>query len=118
MKAGRQSPTGAAARALRLAALALLAAAGAAARADDRAELDQTRIVGNRELPKVLYIVPWRKPLLGEAGGRPLRSAVEEALEPLDRDVFRRSVRYDEQLRAAAPQAQLAPAAPPPPPAR
>src|SRR5262245_30351980 len=27
----------------------------------DRMELDATAITGNRELPKVLYIVPWKK---------------------------------------------------------
>lgn len=82
-------------------ALALLGAG--AVRADDRADLERTKIIGNRELPKVLYIVPWRKPLLGELSGRPLKSVVDEALEPLDRDVFRREVRYQAQLPAAAP---------------
>ena len=39
----------------------LLAVAGASpAAAQDRAELDRTQIIGNRELPKVLYIVPWK----------------------------------------------------------
>ena len=91
------------AAACRSLALLVLLVAAAAARADDRAELDRTKIVGNRELPKVLYIVPWRKPLLGDPGGRPARSAIDEALEPLDRDVFRRRVSYDAQLRPPAP---------------
>ena len=29
--------------------------------AQDRADIDRTQIIGNRELPKVLYIVPWKK---------------------------------------------------------
>jgi hypothetical protein len=81
-------------------------------RADDRADLERTKIIGNRELPKVLYIVPWRKPLLGELSGRPLKSVVDEALEPVDRDVFRREVRYEAQLPAAAPPAVPAASAP------
>ena len=70
----------------------------------DRAEIDPTKIIGNRELPKVLYIVPWKKPLPGDLAGRPPVSVVDEALAPIDRDVFRRQVRYDalEQAHAAA----------------
>jgi hypothetical protein len=87
-----------------------LLALAAPASADDRADLDRTKIVGNRELPKVLYIVPWKKPLPGELSGRPVKSVIDEGLEPLDRDVFRREVRYDAQLQplpatAAAPTA-------------
>jgi len=77
-------------------------ALASAAMADDRADLDQTKIIGNRELPKVLYIVPWKKPLPGELAGRPMKSVLDEALAPIDRDVFRRQVRYDEQVQAAA----------------
>lgn len=75
--------------------------AGTAA-AQDRADLDRTQIIGNRELPKVLYIVPWKKPIPGEMSGRPLDSVLDEALAPVDRDVFRRQVRYDAQIQARA----------------
>jgi hypothetical protein len=85
----------------KLAIMATLACA-AAAHAQDRADIDKTQIIGNRELPKVLYIVPWKKPLPGELSGRPQVSVVDEALAPVDRDVFRRQVRYDGQLRPAA----------------
>jgi hypothetical protein len=83
--------------------------------AQDRAEIDPTQIIGNRELPKVLYIVPWKKPLPGELTGRPPTSVVDEALAPIDRDVFRRQVRYDALERAHAADAAkaAAPAAPP-----
>lgn len=99
----------------RLAALLTIGCLVAPAFGQDRAEIDPTKIIGNRELPKVLYIVPWKKPLPGELAGRPPASVVDEALAPLDRDVFRRQVRYDalEQAHAAA----TAPAAAPPTPA-
>lgn len=90
-----------------LAAAALAALAGAAA-AQDKADLDRTQIIGNRELPKVLYIVPWKKPVPGEISGRPAASVLDEVLAPVDRDVFRRQVQYDAQLQtpqAAAPAA-------------
>jgi hypothetical protein len=67
--------------------------------AQDRADIDRTQIIGNRELPKVLIIVPWKKPLPGDLSGRPLVSVLDEALAPVDRDVFRRELRYDAQLR-------------------
>jgi hypothetical protein len=68
----------------------------------DRADIDRTSIVGNRELPKVLHIVPWKKPVPGELAGRPVSSVLDEALAPIDRDVFRRQVDYDAQARAQA----------------
>ena len=82
----------------------LLAAAlhAGAALAQDRADIDRTQIIGNRELPKVLYIVPWKKPLPGDLNGRPLASVLDEALAPIDRDVFRRQLRYDAQIQAGA----------------
>ena len=77
----------------------------------DRADLDRTQIIGNRELPKVLYIVPWKKPIPGDLSGRPPVSVLDEALAPVDREVFRRQVRYDAQAVAQTP-APAAPAAP------
>ena len=72
----------------------------------DRADLDRTQIIGNRELPKVLYIVPWKKPMPGDLSGRPPVSVLDEALAPVDREVFRRQIDYDAQA-----QARVAPAA-------
>ena len=99
-----------------LAALLTIGFLAAPAFGQDRAEIDATKIIGNRELPKVLYIVPWKKPLPGDLAGRPPVSVIDEALAPLDRDVFKRQVRYDalEQAHAAAaapPAAAVAPAA-------
>jgi hypothetical protein len=68
--------------------------------AQDRADLERTQIIGNRELPKVLYIVPWKKPLPGELSGKPIDSVLDDLLTPVDRDVFRRHVNYDQQLHA------------------
>lgn len=73
-----------------------------AAQAQDRADLDRTQIIGNRELPKVLYIVPWKKPLPGDLAGRPAGGVLDEALAPVDRDVFRRQIDYDAQVRTRA----------------
>jgi len=66
----------------------------------DRLELDTTDITGNRELPKVLYIVPWKRSDLGDVVGKPVNSLLDEVLQPLDRDVFRRENRYYDSLQA------------------
>ena len=88
-------------------------AALAPARAADRADLDGTQIIGNRELPKVLYIVPWKKPLVGDLVGRPVTSLLDEALAPVDRDVFRRQVQYHALLQTPPAASPRAPAANP-----
>ncbi len=72
----------------------------------DRADLEGTRILGSRELPKVLYIVPWKPPVTGDLVGRPVESLLDEALAPVDRDVFQRQVRYHSSTQPAAPATQ------------
>jgi hypothetical protein len=79
----------------------------------DRLELDATQITGNRELPKVLYIVPWKRSDLGDHVGRPVNSLLDEVLAPVDRDVFKRENRYYTALQAA-PAGEDAPAGAPP----
>ena len=83
------------------------------AQAADRADLEGTQITGSRELPKVLYIVPWKQPLPTDLVGRPAQSLLDEALAPLDREVFRREVQYHALMQdvsalpaAAAPESK------------
>jgi hypothetical protein len=71
-------------------------------RAMDRIELDTTQITGNRELPKVLYIVPWKRSDLGDLVGKPVNSLLDEVLTPVDRDVFKRENRYYRALTPGA----------------
>jgi hypothetical protein len=73
--------------------LAALMLAGTAV-AQDRAEVAPTQIIGNKELPKVLYIVPWKKPQPDALVGKPLVSVMDEVMAPVDRDVFRRQLQY------------------------
>ncbi len=93
------------------ASLAALAGLAAPAVAQDRADIDRTQIIGNRELPKVLYIVPWKKPVPGDLSGRPLASVLDEALAPIDRDVYRRQLQYDAQQQTSSKNPTPAPAA-------
>lgn len=71
-------------------------------RSADRLDLDTTVVTGNRELPKVLYIVPWKKADLGDLPSQPFNTLLDEALTPVDRDVFRREVTYYGAVSAGA----------------
>jgi hypothetical protein len=62
--------------------------------AEDNLELEGATIIGNRELPKVLYIMPWKKAEPGDLVDRPINSAFDEVIAPVDRAVFRRELDY------------------------
>jgi len=72
--------------------------------ASDRLELGTATVTGDREQPKVLYIVPWKKSDIGDLAGKPLNSLVDEILAPVDRDVFKREVVYYKAVQADASQ--------------
>lgn len=69
----------------------------------DRLELGTATVTGEREQPKVMYIVPWKRSEIGELG-KPMNSLVDEVLAPVDRDVFRREVTYYHAMQADTSQ--------------
>ncbi len=81
--------------------------AAANSKAVDRLNLDATAITGNRELPKVMSIVPWKAAEPPGGPDRPLGSLIDELLAPLDRDEFRREINYYRDL--ASPVATTSP---------
>ena len=64
----------------------------------DEIDLGRTEITGNQELPKVLYIVPWKKSDPGNLKARPVNSLLDEVLAPIDRSEFIRQVDYYDEL--------------------
>jgi hypothetical protein len=60
----------------------------------DSIQLGSTEITGNQQLPKVLYIVPWKKSDPGDLMGKPVNTLLDEVLAPLDREEFIRQVDY------------------------
>jgi hypothetical protein len=60
----------------------------------DRLDLGTATVTGDREQPKVMYIVPWKRSDIGDLAGKPMNSLVDEILAPVDRDVFKREVIY------------------------
>jgi hypothetical protein len=79
-------------------------------KAVERLDLGATEITGNKELPKVMYVVPWKRADLGDLTGRPANSLVDEILQPVDRDVFNRQQRYYHTVapEKGAPEPQAA----------
>ena len=71
--------------------------------AKDRLELDEASIQGARELPKVLYILPWKK---SDTDDRPVKmqTMVDEVMAPVDRNVLKRQIRYYESQREKSKQ--------------
>jgi len=72
--------------------------------ASDRLELGTATVTGDREQPKVMYIVPWKKSDIGDLAGKPMNSLVDEILAPVDRDVFKREVVYYKAVQADSSQ--------------
>jgi hypothetical protein len=79
-------------------------APGGKSTAADRLELGTATVTGDREQPKVMYIVPWKKSDIGDLSGKPMNSLLDEALAPIDRDEFKRQVMYYQVVKADASQ--------------
>jgi hypothetical protein len=71
-----------------------LAGVAAPAAAAEKMDMEGMSVIGNRELPKALFIVPWKDPKAELTPERPVNSLVDEALQPVDPDVFRRKLDY------------------------
>ncbi len=64
----------------------------------DTLNLGTTSVTGSRELPKVLYIVPWKSSNLEELVGRPINTLLDEVLAPIDPEEFERHLQYYDAL--------------------
>ena len=103
MDRGPGTPRG---QALRPWVAALLLAAAGAAPGEDRIELETQSIRGAKELPKVIYIVPWKNSRLGGLMGAGGGGSFAESLQPLDPEVFGLQVRYYGELEAGGAAAR------------
>ena len=73
-----------------------------AASAQDRLELEGTEIIGNKELPKVLYIVPWKSIERFDIETPPITSIMDQKLTPISRAAFKRNIHYHEAIFSKA----------------
>ena len=58
----------------------------------DVVEMSGISIIGNRELPKTLFIVPWKNSEV--AVDTDLTNTLNEGMQPVDQDVFLRELQY------------------------
>jgi hypothetical protein len=58
-------------------------------------------ILGNQDAPKSLVIVPWKSSELGDSPG--ISPMLDDSRQPLDKEVFRRALRYYEIRSKAKP---------------
>ena len=56
--------------------------------AQDRVDLEGATIIGNRELPKILYVVPWKLPDQDHIISRPITRQTSADLAPINRGQF------------------------------
>ncbi|MGD2137115.1 MAG: hypothetical protein PVJ66_06030 [Gammaproteobacteria bacterium] len=78
-------------------ALTLCLFAPMAAQSQESIDLEST-FVGDREQPSVSYITPWKPPEGPSRLYRPIKSISGNALDPVDRDVLARNIRYYNEL--------------------
>ncbi len=72
----------------------VMLATSVCALAEEQMDMQGMAVIGNRELPKALFIVPWKDPNVVLLPERPVNSLIDEALQPVDPDVFRRKLDY------------------------
>jgi len=60
--------------------------------AEDRIELEKGAIIGNREAPKAIYIVPWRPLTPVDIKGLEIGILLDEELELIDPETFKRQI--------------------------
>ena len=79
---------------IKIVVMALLLICSPAVFAEDKLEMEGISIVGNSELPKSLYIVPWKSPDKRTSAGKPVNSLIDAILTPVERDAFQRRLKY------------------------
>ena len=82
-----------------LLAAAAIFSATASAQTPPAGEGAGTTVIGDQESPMGLYIMPWRNSSSDPGLDKPAR-LLEEAMLPMDRDVFRRQTEYYQTLQA------------------
>ncbi len=67
----------------------------------------ESRVVGNRELPRVMHIVPWRQSAGIEFDWEPEPVIADELFRQLRRDEYRRELHYRTVLTSPAAGGQV-----------
>ena len=68
----------------------------------DSLQLEGTEITGNKELPMVLYIVPWKSIERFDIESPPITSVMDMPLTQIDRASFKRTINYHQAIYTKA----------------
>jgi len=66
-----------------------------------RVDMEGTAIIGDKELPKVLYVVPWKDRKTSDASGPSVSLPADAAIAPVLPEEFRRRLRFRSEVPAA-----------------
>ena len=84
---------------LRIFTIALFLSVSIPAAAEQRIKLKSSTITGNSELPKILYLVPWKKVKATEINYKlTVHGITDDVLKPLDPEEFRRQTKNYAEL--------------------
>lgn len=78
--------------------LVLLPGTTLAQEAEVQLQSEGMNVYGQSELPKVLYVVPWKRRQAGKIEMPASQSLASDVLAPIDPEIFRRQIRYHELI--------------------
>jgi len=70
--------------------------------AQEKLQMEGTEITGNKELPRVLYIVPWKSVQRFDIKSPPITSIMDQKLTILERASFKRQIHYHDAIFSKA----------------
>lgn len=86
-----------------LAAALLYSALSASALAERRVDMNETKIHGDQAMPKMMYVVPWKRSQLPDLTKPRPQDVFRDTLEPLVPERFHQRVEYYRARRHKAP---------------
>jgi hypothetical protein len=79
----------------------LLHSAALNVHAEEKITMDSLQVIGNKEMPNILYILPWQTAQLPTMVELPLSGLIQDALQPVDRESILRRKYYQEVVLSA-----------------
>jgi hypothetical protein len=64
------------------------------ASAEERIDMQGTSVIGNSEMPNVLYVVPWKRTPDPDLNPELYESLIEDQLKPIDKNVFQKRIKH------------------------
>ncbi len=69
-------------------------------------EMESTRIKGDQEQPKVLYVIPWQNTVDDQRFKQPMESLMGEIFQPINRNAFLNEIRIHNAMKQGRKNSQ------------